>query len=134
MRTITFISRMHSSSRMLTDRRLTVSRLGGVLPPQCRPPSMQSPLHADPLPPKADPPCEQTNTCENITFPHTLYAISKNPGVDQAFCQERGSLLLRPEVVDIAKRSYMNSHMEQTLSSGVQGMHKGPRSFWVLNS
>ena len=48
---------------------------------------------ADPLPSKAEPPpkdrppfsqgrppttCEQTNTCENITCPHTSYVVGQN--------------------------------------------------------
>ena len=52
---------------MRTDRRLTISAEGvgePVCPLNADPPSMQTPL-----PPKADPPCGQTNTCENITFP-----------------------------------------------------------------
>ena len=88
---------MHSS-RLRTARSLTVSRSiggGGGLgvfcpthpdadppgcrppsgcrpPPRCRPPSwMQSPL------PDADPPCGQTNTCENITLPQTSFSGGK---------------------------------------------------------
>ena len=56
---------------MCTDCRLTLSQ--GDLPPPCIPPSMHTPSLQRPDPPP--PPCGQTNTCENITFPCTSYTV-----------------------------------------------------------
>ena len=73
---------MHSS-RMRTDRRLTVSWREGGLPrpcrhPKCRPhPSKGRPPHSKGRPPPFK--CRQTDACENITFPASLcYAVGKN--------------------------------------------------------
>ena len=72
-------TRMHSS-RMRTDRRLTVSGREGSAaafrPPPCRTPG-QNPTPADPSP-KADPPVKRlTDRRKNITSPHTSYAVGK---------------------------------------------------------
>ena len=68
-------TRMHSG-RMCTNSRLTVTQLLGV---GVGGGGRFCPLHADPPPslPRHNP-CEQTNTCENITFLHTSYAVGKN--------------------------------------------------------
>ena len=81
---------MHSS-RMRTHRRWTVSCRVRESAPSMNTLPMQIPLHADPLPPcrplsPCIPPSMQTapfletrmtDTCENITFSHTSYAVGK---------------------------------------------------------
>ena len=80
-------TRMHSS-RMCTDHRLTVSPGVGGGGGECCP-GRGWYVHEEGVvwpggggghtsQDRLLPPCEQTNACENITFPHTTYAVSKN--------------------------------------------------------
>ena len=69
-----FQTRMHSS-RIRTDRRLTVSQQRtDPRPPQ----KVNPPQKADPSSEGRPLPCEQTNACESITFPHTSYAVGEH--------------------------------------------------------